>query len=175
MRPGTIYSFAMNNYWSTNYDAEQGGHIRLRFVVTSSLKTDAAALSRMGWEEATPLELDEVTTQDKAQNTLRPLDGKQGSFLSVDDPNVLVEDWKPAEDGNGTILRLLDLGGAESRQVSVQTPLLNLTSAEQTDAVERDQEPLPLAGPHSFAITIRPHQIATVRIVGQSATSGAAE
>ena len=34
-RPGNIFSLAMNNYWSTNYDASQGGHTQLRYVVTS--------------------------------------------------------------------------------------------------------------------------------------------
>ncbi len=51
-RPGTIFSYAMNNYWSTNYDSAQGGHIRLRYIVTSAHSIDDAALSRMGWEEA---------------------------------------------------------------------------------------------------------------------------
>jgi alpha-mannosidase len=164
-RPGTIYSYAMNNYWSTNYNAEQRGRVRFRYVVTSAPSTDAAALSRMGWEEATPLELDEVTAQDKALSPPRPWNGIQASFLEVDDPDLLVEDWKPAEDGNGTILRFLDLGG-KMRQVTVRTPLLHLTRAVETDAVERDRQTLPLAGPHAFRFTIRPHQIVTVRMVG---------
>jgi len=167
-RPGTIFAFAMNNYWSTNYNGAQGGHIRLRYVVTSAAATDEAALSRMGWEETTPLELDEVTAQDKAQDTPRVLDGKQSSFLDIDDPSVLVEAWKPAEDGDGTILRLLDLGNSHARQVTVRMPLFSLTGAIETDAVERDQHVLPLKGPHSFQLTVRPHQLVTVRILSKS-------
>jgi alpha-mannosidase len=167
-RPGTIFAFAMNNYWSTNYDGAQGGHVRLRYVVTSAAATDKATLSRMGWEEATPLELDEVTVQDKAQDTPRVLDGKQSSFLDIDDPSVLVEVWKPAEDGNGTILRFLDLGDSQARQVTVRAPLFTLTGAIETDAVERDQHALSLQGPHSFQFTIRPHQLVTVRILSKS-------
>lgn len=167
-RPGTIFAFAMNNYWSTNYNGAQGGHIRLRYVVTSATATDESALSRMGWGEATPLELDEVTTQDKAQDMPRVLDGKQSSFLDIDDPRVLVEAWKPAEDGNGTILRLLDLGNSQARQVTVHAPLFSLTGAIETDAVERDQHALPLKGSHSFQVAIRPHQVVTVRILSKS-------
>jgi len=174
-RPGTIFSFAMNNYWSTNYNGAQGGHVRLRYVVTSAAATREAALSRMGWEEMTPLELDEVTTQDKAQDTPRILDGKQGSFLDVDDANVLVEAWKPAEDGNGTILRLLDLGDSQARQVTVRTPLFSLIGAIKTDAVERDQRALPLKGPHLFQLTIGPHQVVTVRILSKSGVNREAE
>jgi hypothetical protein len=165
-RPGTIFSFAMNNYWSTNYDAQQGGHVQLRYVVTSAVSTDERALSRMGWEEATRLETDEVTTQDKAVAPKPVPSSVQDSYLDVSDPAVLVEDWKPAEDGNGTILRLLDLGGAE-RQVNVRVPSASLAHVIETDAVERDKKELQLSGEHSFRFAVHPHQIVTVRLVAK--------
>jgi alpha-mannosidase len=134
-------------------------------------------LSRLGWEAITPLETDIVTSQDKAitlsaQSSAAPLDthsplsldGKQGSFLEIGDPNVLLETWKPAEDGNGTILRFLDFGGTE-RTVTVRTPYLHLDSVSQTDAVERGQAAVPLAGDDQFHFTIHPHEIVTIRIV----------
>ncbi len=164
-RPGAIFSYAMNNYWHTNYRAEQGGDFRFRYVITSAAQTEPAALSRMGWEEVTPLEKDDIQSQDKALNLPRPLDGEQGSFLTVDDPDLLLDTWKPAEDGDGTILRFLDLGGA-ARTVTVSTPLLTIDRAVQTDAVERNERALELDGPHSFQFLVRPHQIVTVRVVG---------
>jgi alpha-mannosidase len=167
-RTGTIFSYVMNNYWFTNYRAGQGGKFRFRYVVTSAPATDAARLSRMGWEEMTPLEKDEVTSQDKAQNLPRPLDGRQGSFLKVDDASLLLETWKPAEDGNGTVLRFLDLGGT-TRTVTAQTPLLHLQQAWQTDAVERNRNPLSLIGSSGFQFTMHPHEIVTVRIAGTDA------
>jgi alpha-mannosidase len=164
-RPGTIFSYAMNNYWFTNYAAGQGGHFRFRYVVTSAPSTDAAELSRMGWEEVTPLEKDVVIAQDKAFGPPPPLDGKQGSFLDVQDPNLLLETWKPAEDGRGTILRFLDLGGS-TRTVTVKTPLLDLSEAWQSDAVERDEKPLSLLGKQALQFTVHPHEIVTIRIIG---------
>ena len=166
-RPGTIFSYAMNNYWSTNYRAGQGGHFRFRYVITSEASTNAVQLSRLGWEEMTPLEKDEVTSQDKALNLPRSLNGKQDSFLHVDDKDLLLDTWKPAEDGKGTILRFLDLGSTEARTVTVQTPLLQLQQAWQTDAVERNQKPLSLVGTKGFEFTIHPHEIVTVRIIGK--------
>lgn len=167
-RPGTIFSFAMNNFWGTNYDAQQGGHIQLHYVVTSAASTDKQALSRMGWQEATPLELDAVTSQDKAVAPSPGPASQQASFLDLNDPALLVEDWKPAEDGKGTILRLLDLGGSE-RQVTVRTPLLTIHRAVQTDAVERDQHDLPLAGPHGLSVIVHPNEIVTIRVIGNEA------
>ncbi|MGB0122314.1 MAG: polysaccharide lyase family protein [Silvibacterium sp.] len=165
-RTGTIFSYVMNNYWDTNYAAGQGGHFRFRYVVTSAPSTNAAALSAMGWEEATPLETDEITTQDKALSRPRPLKENQGSFLDVQDPDLVLETWKPAEDGHGTILRFLDLGGA-ARTITVHTPLLNLQEAWQTDAVERNQRSLSLLGRQGFQFSVHPHQIVTVRLVGK--------
>ena len=164
-RPGTIFSYVMNNYWHTNYRAGQGGHFRFRYVITSAASTDAAGLSRMGWEEMTPLEYDQVTSQDKSVNLPRTLNGNQDSFLDVKDPNVLFDTWKPAEDGSGTILRFLDLGGT-TRTVTITTPLLQLQQAWQTDAVERNQKPLSLVGTNGFEFTLHPHEIVTVRIIG---------
>jgi len=167
-RTGTIFSYVMNNYWFTNYRAGQGGHFRFRYVITSAPATDAAQLSQMGWEEMTPLEQDEITSQDKALNTPGPLNGTQASFLKVNDPDLVLDTWKPAEDGKGTILRFLDLGGA-TRTVTAQTPLLQLQQAWRTDAVERNQAPLSLSGTHGFQFTVHPHEIVTVRIVARNA------
>lgn len=167
-RPGTIFSYVMNNYYDTNYRAGQGGHFRFRYVITSAPSTNAVALSRLGWEEMTPLEKDKVTSQDKALNLPCPLDGKQSSFLKINDADLLLETWKPAEDGNGTILRFLDLGGTV-RAVTIQTPLLHLKQAWQTDAVERNEKPLSLVRTKGVQFTIHPHELVTVRIVGKDA------
>ncbi len=185
-RSGTIFSYVMNNYWNTNYRAGQGGHFSFHYVVTSAASTSATDLSRMGWEEITPLETDVVTTQDKAvarpvpnqqseteQSSRTPVEasssqksgGEQGSFLEMTDPKVLLETWKPAEDGNGTILRFLDFAGTE-RTVSVRIPWLRLDHVWKTDAVERGQEAVSMTEDGQFHFTIHPHEIVTVRIAG---------
>jgi hypothetical protein len=86
-RPGNIFSYVMNNYWHTNYRAAQGGHFRFRYVITSAARTDVAALSRVGWEESTPLEHDQISSQDKALDLPRPLNGNEASFLTAEDAN----------------------------------------------------------------------------------------
>ena len=162
-RPATIFSFAMNNYWEDNYRASQGGSFRFRYVITSAPSTNEGELSRMGWEEATPLEFNQITEQDKSVNRSSPLNGSQSSFLQVDDPNLLLDTWKPAEDGNGTILRFLDLGG-QTRSVVVHLPVFQLTGVWQTDAVERNQSQLSVGNGEEFTVIVHPHEIVTVRI-----------
>ncbi|HJZ65512.1 MAG TPA: glycosyl hydrolase-related protein [Candidatus Acidoferrum sp.] len=135
--------------------------------MTSAASTDSAALSRMGWQEFTPLEENEITSQDKALDLPQPLDGKLGSFLSISDPDVLLETSKPAEEGNGTILRLLEFAGKSARTITIITPLLDLEKVTQTDAVERNQKALPLQSSKEFEVEIHPHEILTVRIEGK--------
>ncbi len=55
----------------------------------------------------------------------------------------------PAEDGKGTILRFIDLGG-EPRTVTIHTPLLSISKIVDTDAVERDQKPIVPEDVHTF-------------------------
>jgi alpha-mannosidase len=165
-RPGTIFSYVMNNYWDTNYPAGQGGQFHFRYAVTSAPATNAQSLSRMGWEEATSLERDEVTAQDKAITAGGVFNEKMYSFLNVDDPALLLQTWKPAEDGNGTILRFVDLDGTE-RKVRIRIPLLRIQEAWKTDAVERDLLRLVPGADSGLEFTIHPHEIATIRIEGQ--------
>jgi alpha-mannosidase len=162
-RRAAVFSFAMNNYWEDNYTASQGGRFRFRYIVTSAPSTDAGQLSRLGWEEVTPLEIDEITNQDKALNQPQLLDGRQGSFAQIQDSNVILDTWKPAEDHNGTILRFLDLGG-QTRSLTVSLPAFRLLEAWQTDAVERNQDRLPIKDGHQFSVIMHPHEIVTVRI-----------
>jgi len=155
----------MNNYWDTNYRGAQGGDFTFRYVLTSGTKLSVAALSRLGWEESTPLETDQITPQDKALSLPRPLDGSQASFLEINQPNVLLLTWKRAEDAQGTILRFLEIGG-EAARAEVAIPLVDVESAWQCSAMEANQQELRLAGKHGFTLEIKPHQIVTVRVKG---------
>jgi alpha-mannosidase len=133
-------------------------------VLTSADHLENTGLSRLGWEEMTPAETDQITSQDKALDTPRPLDGAQGSFVQIDQPNVVLVTWKEAEDGDGTVLRFLEVGG-EAGTVNVQTPRLDVTSAWSSDAMERKQSAL-TNSLHGFSFAVKPYQIVTVRLLG---------
>ena len=163
-RPGTIFSWVMNNYIDSNYPAGQGGDLTFRYVLTSGNNLQPAYLSRLGWEEMSPLEVDQITAEGKAINSPRPLDSAQSSFLRVDQPNVVLVTWKMAEEGDGTILRFVEVAGKETT-VDVQTPLLHVESAWMSDALERKQGPLSVS-PHGFRFSAKPFQIVTVRLEG---------
>lgn len=164
-KSSTIFSYAMNNYWHTNYRAAQGGEITFRYVMTSGAPLAPAELSRLGRAAMTPLEVDQVIDQDKVGNPARPLEPAPLSFLQVDAPGVSLESWKAADDGDGAVLRLLEIAGAESK-ATLHFPLLHLQRAWRCTAVEDNLEEIPVRA-QSLEITLKPHEIATVRIQAQ--------
>ncbi|MDR3677904.1 MAG: glycosyl hydrolase-related protein, partial [Acidobacteriota bacterium] len=162
-----IFSYVMNNYYFTNWPAAQGGDFTFRYVLTSGADMSPDLLSRLGREAVTPLETDEITSQDKAVPRPSPLPADQTSFLETDQSNVALVTWKLAEDGDGMILRFLELAGKEGT-VNVHIPLLNTEAAWNCNAMEQKAGALPVA-PHGFSFPVKPFQIVTVRVKGTSA------
>ena len=168
-KSSTIFSYVYNNYWHTNFRAEQGGEATFRYVMTSGPALAPEDLSRLGRAAMTPLEMDEVIDQDKVGNPERPLEPGAASFLEVDGSGVEVENWKAAEDGYGTVLRLLETAGAQST-VTLRFPLLSLQHVWRCTAMEEDIQEL-RAGGRSLEIALKPHEIVTLRILGEFQSS----
>ena len=164
-KSATIFSYAFNNYWHTNYRAEQGGQITFRYALTSGSSLTPENLARFGRAAMTPLEADRVIDQDKVGNPDRPLKPAPTSFLQVDAPDVVVESWKTAEDGRGTILRLLETGNRPTT-ARVEFLMLKLQGAWLVNAMEEDEKEIALTG-SALEIAMRPHQIVTLRIIGE--------
>ncbi|HEX8150175.1 MAG TPA: glycosyl hydrolase-related protein, partial [Pyrinomonadaceae bacterium] len=157
-RAPALFSYVMNNYWNTNYVAAQGGEFTFRYVLTSARTLDQTALARAGWEETTPLERTLVKSQDQTYPARKTLPAARWSFLSVDNPSVLLSAWKQAEDGEGTVLRFIELGGVRS-PVTVGGPLLDPTSGRVCNAVEECGP-----SPTRASFSIGPRQIFTLKV-----------
>jgi alpha-mannosidase len=162
-KSSTIFSYVFNNYWHTNYRAEQGGEVTFRYAMTSGPTFAPGDLARFGREAMTPLETDEVTDQDKVGDPPSPLKPVSTSFLEIEGSGVVVETWKAAEDGNGSVLRLLETSGSESKAV-LRFPFFHLKQAWLCTAMEDDLSEIPVGG-SSIELTLQPHEIATLRIL----------
>lgn len=163
-RSSALFSYVMNNYWNTNYVAAQGGEFTFRYTLTSARTLDQPALSRMGWEETTPLERTLVKSQDQTYPAKKSLPAAQSSFLNVDNPSVLLSTWKQSEDGVGTVMRFIELGGRPGG-VAVGGPLIDNSAAVACNAVELcDMPVLGIAGGLPFEIG--PSRIFTLWVNG---------
>lgn len=100
---GTLYSWAMNNHWGTNYRAYQEGPVRFRYVLIPHGARDIAANIRAATAASQPL---------LARPARGPAPGAEG-LVSVSPASVVLVTVKPTEDGRGVLLRLF---GASPRQ-----------------------------------------------------------
>jgi len=161
-KSSTLFSYAMNNYWHTNYRAGQGGSFHFRYVLTSADRLDGGALTHLGMEEMRPVEVNDVVDQDKPGNPPRPLPPEGKSFLTTEGERVTLLTWKAAEDGKGSILRFAETTGKQTK-VSVRFPATQLASAQLCSGVEENREALPV-GNNSLPLSLRPFEVVTVRI-----------
>ncbi len=85
------------------------------------------------------------------------------SFLAVDQPNVVIETVKKAEDGKGWIVRLYE---SQRRRGSVSlTAAFPLKGAWRTNLLEEEQSALKVVG-NQVQFPIKPYEIVTLRLAG---------
>ena len=109
----TIYSYAMNNYWHTNYKADQEGPVLLRYSIVPHGPFRAADVAKRGLEAVRPL----IAAAPGPSRAASPL-------VSVRSETAIATSLVPAEDGKGLFIWLynpsdgdaeaaLSLGGRE--------------------------------------------------------------
>ena len=86
-----------------------------------------------------------------------------GGLLSVDQPNVVIETVKRAEDGRGLIVRLYESQRCRG-PVQLKTGF-PLAEAWETNLIEDDQAQLTLDEDGALTLPLRPFQIVTLRLI----------
>ena len=81
------------------------------------------------------------------------------SYASVDDPNLVLDTIKRAEDSDAIVLRLYEAHGA--RGVARVRLALPFDSARRANALEDDGDELEVDG-DTIVVPYRPHEIVTV-------------
>ncbi|HWQ91750.1 MAG TPA: glycosyl hydrolase-related protein, partial [Clostridia bacterium] len=166
---GHVYSYAMNNYWFTNYRAQQGGTFVFRFSITSGHKLSREQLAAFDADTRTPVQAYPFLSSFSAaiSQTDRPLPAAGGSFLRLEAPNLQLVTIKEAEEGNAWILRLREIAGATGK-ATLETPTLRIKEAHLCNGVEVPQSKLSTT-PHSVTVPYKPNQFITVRLRAESA------
>jgi len=104
-----LFSWPMNNYWVTNFNADQrGGHTWTYCLTTSGDISDSYA-SRFGWGSRVPyltrILPGEGTGDDKTE----------GSFIDGWPVNVMLVSAAPSDDGKTILIHLRETDGKEAR------------------------------------------------------------
>jgi len=142
----TLYSYPMNNYWYTNYQAYQEGKVTFRYAIKPHHRFDPGAATRFGTEVSQPLV---AVAVDPDQPMFR-------SRLQVTPEGVVVTALRPVKQGRVLLVRLFNATG---RPENVQ---LSWTEPAPIRAERCDLSGVPIAeatGP----IKMSAWQVATLR------------
>lgn len=153
----TLYSYAMNNYWFTNFKISQGGKHQFHYYISTHKKgLDKTEATRFGASQHTPLLANFIAEPAKSANIF-------DSFFNVDKSNIMIQTIKKAEDKDGFIIRLRELQGTMS-SVSIHSELFkNFSSAYKTSITEENIAPITLLK-DELKIEVNPYEIVTLRI-----------
>jgi hypothetical protein len=144
--PGSaLYAYVLNNYWHTNYKADQEGAIEAHFAVRPHGPYDAAALRHFSAEQEQPLLAFPV---DPAAPPLR-------APFSVSPASVVIASLRPVDGGRALLLRLYN-ASSEPAAATV-TPAVAGARLHLSDETGAAGDPVtnPLAMPGFATRTVR--------------------
>jgi alpha-mannosidase len=93
---GSLFAYLLNNYWHTNYKADQEGELRFRFVLRPHGPFDAAAFRRLSAAVDQPLVLSRVA----ASGPLTP------PPFRLEGTPAVVSALRPTDDGMALLARI---------------------------------------------------------------------
>lgn len=164
---GTLFAYAMNNYWPTNFAAAQGGDVSLRFRL-SLLAPGAGAAEpvRSGWAASDRLYVSARFTNPVAG----PLIAKD-SALFLADGGALVLAAKRADDGDGAIVKLLDVTGT-ARSVGVWPAGYSFVQARRANLVEMSGDAIAMAPDHHATLDLPAWGVVAARLFTPQEAAG---
>jgi alpha-mannosidase len=163
---GTLFAYVLNNYWHTNYAASQGGAVTFRFRLSLVAPGDAAEPVRRGWAACEPLYVSPAYTNEAPG----PLIAKDRALFYAD-KGALIVGAKPADDGEGVIVKLLDVAG-QARSVGLWPAAYAFKLARRTTLVELNGDPIPVGGDGRASVDLAAWGVAAARLFTPAEASG---
>ncbi len=149
-----LLAWPLNNYWETNFRASQPGLVELRYSLATHGRFDPARAVLEGQHVCSPPVTHPVFDSARA---------RQGRFLEVQGEGVVVASVKPAIDGRGMIVRLVNLGDKPAT-ARLSLPDHRVSKAWLCGSLEENRSRLPLSS-GAAACELQPRQVATLRLV----------
>ncbi|MFZ9388539.1 MAG: glycosyl hydrolase-related protein [Chitinophagaceae bacterium] len=140
----TVFSWALNNHWETNYRASQDGIIRLRYALRPHGRFSHLESTRFATGFLQPLIV------SRAEANPEP-----GSLMLVSSPDILVMSVKPAEEGHAIMITLFNSSEKACKtSLTFRSPV---TSLYKSNTGQQRLEKL------SGEIDMQPYEVLTLR------------
>ena len=139
---GYIYSWVLNNYWTTNFLASQAGELKWSYMITSTSDPSNTVAKHFGMENRVPF-LNRVFPASVKTDSLQI----PRSFFASSLSSVVLVDTHPSHSGKGIILQLRETSGKEasvtvSDVASSSVTLAMATGAKSVYEVDVLEEPV---------------------------------
>jgi hypothetical protein len=131
-----IFSWPMNNYWVTNFNADQRGGISWTYYLTTAGDISNTFATRFGWGARVPF-LTRILPGNGQGD-----DRKEGTFISGWPSNVVLVSARPVPEEESLTVHLRETGGQET-----DLSLINGITGKQFTITEVDVTGSPVAEP----------------------------
>ena len=105
-----MYSWPMNNYWVTNFNADQMGGLRWSYFIGSDSDNSIARATRFSWENRIPLPARVNPGGGSGASVAHPV-----SLLDITADNLLVVSMEPVEGERALLLQVREIGGMPAK------------------------------------------------------------
>ena len=122
-----LFSWPMNNYWVTNFNADQRGGHSWTYYLTSSSDNSSSFATEFGWGCRIPYLTRILPGSGTGDNNW------EGSFISGWPSNILLISAEPEGDGKSCIIHLREINGK-----SASLELVNGLNDMSLKAIEVD-------------------------------------
>lgn len=136
-----MYSWPMNNYWVTNFNADQMGELRWSYFISSGADNSVEFATKFAWENRIPL-LTRVLPPAAGHN--EPLE--PASVMNIKPGNLLLVSMKPVKGEDAAILQMREIGGKPT-PLEVTSEKVKIRAVVPCDALGQE---LSGSGPVSF-------------------------
>jgi hypothetical protein len=127
-----LFSYAMNNYWHTNYKADQEGPVEFSYSIQPHAAFAPAAAARFGRERREPLV---VAPGDESRTPAR-------SLFHISPDVAMVSSVKPINEGNAWLVYLYNPTSADQR-ITLQFDSAIRVALRKSDAFGKKTDPFP--------------------------------
>jgi alpha-mannosidase len=150
-----LLAWPMNNYWDTNFRAQQPGFVSFTYSLSTFERFAPMEALAAGIRATSPAIMTPLVYCDKEE---------AGEWIKVEGNEAVVFDVKPALQGEGIILRLLNPGAGDVA-VRVSFPSAHIQNAWLTDVLEEDREGLKVLSNGGIELHLGARQMCYVRAV----------
>jgi hypothetical protein len=142
--PATVYSWALNNIWDTNFPAQQQGDTTFRYAIASTTGQAPGAFGPQAAAGLTdPLVAVPLPHASTTTSGTRPAT-PQGMFAGVDHDQVSISSISASRRGHDLVVYLRSVADHEL-EVDVRLPVA-ARAAYVATTLERDLRPIPVTG-----------------------------